>query len=223
MSRIEEIAKKYQPIIEKEFSGIVDFSKYDDLKTNVYIKNHEDFLELYDQKDVIAFTNEKTGEIFIDSQFFSEDRLLIHEYLHRISSQTFKDKTVSGIKVGENNFAINEMLTEYISIKITGIQSSQSLYAKFPYVFDYFDRYIGYEKIKKIYFRHKILYLKLFLGKKNYSILETSLRTLFFPDHFKNEITLQILDDDHKKIFIEELFQNRLQKIISLFDVFLLN
>ena len=58
-TRIIEIANKYQPIIEKEFSDYVDFSKFDDLKTNIFLKNHHDFVELYGNENASAFFNEK--------------------------------------------------------------------------------------------------------------------------------------------------------------------
>lgn len=225
--RINNIAHRYETEIHQQFGKYVDFSKYDDMRTNVFILEHSTFLQKYTDKDAAsAFHDEKDSCIYLDESLFFEDRTLVHEYIHRISTLRLADnKTITGIRYSNDPlYSWNEILTEYLCFKITNQKSNTSAYWIFDFVFDLLDQHIGYEKVKCIYFKHKQKYLKLFLSVKGYKACESIITTVLYPSlHYEQDHLIRSAGFDIWKAMITEVFsKNVRQNIISFFDPILL-
>lgn len=170
--RIIEIAEKYENKIHQEFGEHVNFSKVDDMITNVLIVDREFMIKQFNLPNAAAVTDEKDKHIYINEETFLEERIMVHEYIHRISTTHIPFLYHrSGIKDNHNNhFAFNELITEYMCYKITGVISKTSAYGQLSFVFDLFDDIFGIEKIKDVYFKHKSSFLPRKMGRKQYKI-----------------------------------------------------
>lgn len=180
--QINTIANKYEVLIYEEFKPYVNFNKFDDMRTNIYLLTDNEFTNKFNIAKASAITDEKNGYIYFNESYFYEDRTLVHEFLHRISTKHipfFYHK--SGIKDRFNNhFSFNEIITEYLCFSITKEMSEISSYGKLNFMFDLFDNKIGLEKIKDIYFNHKSYYFLHKMGFNNYKFVDTALYALMF-------------------------------------------
>lgn len=201
--RIIEIAEKYELKIRQEFASYVDFNKVDDMKTNISIVNRKFMVEQFNLPNAAAVTDERSKHIYIDKENFSEDRIIVHEYIHRISTTHIPFiYHKSGIKDRRNNhFVFNELITEYLCYKITGVISSTSAYGRLSFVFDLFDDIFGTEKMKGVYFKHKSSFLIRKMGLKQYKVANDAAYCVMIK--YMHQSTF-----DMEKILITEAFDS---------------
>ena len=124
MSRINEISKKYQPIIEQEFSDYVNLSKHKDMNEDIFFLSNNECVR--DYKDLIQNTGKcdfDTGNIYINAdKFYSysptmQERTIVHEYLHRLSRRKKLFIWMEGIHKRNDLKSVlpNEIITEYLT------------------------------------------------------------------------------------------------------------
>ena len=201
--RIIKIADKYEDRIRQEFSEYVDFSKVEDMITNISIVDYDFLVQNFGVQNAAAITDEKSVHIYIANDCFSEDRIVVHEYIHRISTTHIPFLYhKSGIKDRNNNhFVFNELITEYLCCKITGVISSTSAYGRLGFVFDFFDDIFGIEKMKEIYFKHKSSFLVRKMGLKQYKVANDA--AYYVMIKYMHQSTF-----DMEKILITEAFDS---------------
>lgn len=62
--RIIKIADKYEDRIRQEFSEYVDFSKVEDMITNISIVDYDFLVQNFGVQNAAAITDEKSGHIY---------------------------------------------------------------------------------------------------------------------------------------------------------------
>ncbi len=124
-TELNRINDKYYNKIKKEYSKYIkNFDSIPDLTQNVYIIPDDKCID--DYKDLAVGKNRgrcdaDTGNIYIRESAFC-DHLLIHEFIHRLSRNKTKKilfpQKILGIATEAKYIGINEIFTEYLSIKI---------------------------------------------------------------------------------------------------------
>lgn len=169
---LKQLNSKYYPIISDKYgSYIKNFHLRRNLATNVFLIPQKYcflcFSELAYNKR--GKTPRTTGNIYIRKEAFSE-HLLVHEYIHRLSINVkhirfIKLELALGFCIDADHYyylGLNELLTEWITYSITGIQED-TIYFRYLYVIDEFREIIGEQQFQEVifaYFHNDILLIE---------------------------------------------------------------
>lgn len=144
-AELQRINSKYYSKIKNDYSKYIrNFERIPDMRYKVSI--------VPDQKCINEFSDiapgkargkcdTKTGYIYIRESAFCE-QVLVHEFIHRLSRNKIKIKRfskqwVEGIAIPDEKLplvGLNEVLTEWLTFQITGIQEPNSYQRLFYYI-----------------------------------------------------------------------------------------
>lgn len=171
-NRILKTSDKYANKIHEEFGSYADFDKIDDMKTNIFfltekecIGEHEDLLYSAGKCNITD------GNIYIRDKDIIPERLLVHEYIHRISRNYINNIWHMGIQTEDDGIRIslNEAITEYFCWKLVKYDENEprTIYMNGLDCIEKLSNKIGYEVLKDIYFNNKITSLVLLFDDFN--------------------------------------------------------
>lgn len=164
--------KYIKPYIHKDFEPIT---------TNVYVVSKGDiFYDDLKQNNARGICDADTGYIYFRDDVTITAHLLIHEFIHRLSRNKFKDEWIEGIAFTDTNlYYLNEVITEMITCRITGTTETDNPYSIGLKHIDALCDKLGEFKIVRAYFNGNINFFKRKLGK-DYSDFEDNFLCLIY-------------------------------------------
>lgn len=165
---LERINDKYYNKIKCEYGKYVkNIDKIPDMTKKVYIIPLKKCVREYeDLQKHTGICLKKNGRINIREESFNE-HLLVHEYIHRISRRFrrkgFKWEWVEGIDYTDTGICytgLNEVLTEYLAVRITGKKMDKHPYQMFFCLIECLIKKNGFNYICENYFQNNGTYFR---------------------------------------------------------------